>query len=258
MVRFGSRIAGWVVGLSLVWVSVTASGRSLIEFKVTRGDKVEGRYDMGIVRNEGSTFVVGNFYPGAQALKGKKRGAPDNRLYGELDSEGRLGKYKRWVKHGVTQEYWMVFLFKNEIKLRHEDVEGGKGRVDVLGKILGKTPAKEPGKAAVAISAEAPLTVLPGVVPLDPGMPALAWALLGKAPFAHEAMCAGTTPGAWGKAWIVSAGTRDFADEENGTVTLAHWKVEGDCGAFDLFLGDDGIPVRMVAGDRKYERFVRK
>lgn len=206
---------------------------SLVEFKVSQAGKEIGRYDMGLVRNEGGTFVVGNFYPGAQALTGKKRGTPEHRLYGELDAEGLLGKYKRWLRHGGNQEYWMVFLFKNEIKVRHEDVEGGKGQVAVLGK----------GTA---------------VVPMDPGVPALAWALLGTEPAEREMACAGTTTGAWGKARVVAKGARDFDDGQGGKVSLAHWRVEGDCGAADLFLDAEGVPLRMQAGDRQYERFVRK
>lgn len=270
MARRSSGFAAWlVVAAVAAWPAVGAA-RPLFEFKVTRGDKVEGRYDMGVVRNEGGTFVVGNFYPGAQALKGKKRGSPSQRLYGELDADGRLGKYKRWVKHGGEQEYWMVFLFKDEVKLRHEAVEGGKGDVKVLGKVPGQAAGMVPGGSggtgsdgppdtgSAAVGADAPTRVLTGIAPLDPGLPALAWVLLGRQPFAHEISCAGASAGSWGKARVVSAGTRDFDGGDEGPVTLAHWKVEGDCGAFDLFLGDDGVPVRMQAGERTYERFVRK
>lgn len=235
--RVGALMVSLVLGFAAAALGgssvANAQARSLIEFKVVQSGKDLGRYDMGVVRNEGGTFVVGNFYPGAQALTGKKRGTPEHRLYGELDTEGLLGKYKRWLRHGGNQEYWMVFLFKNEIKVRHEDVEGGKGQVSVLGK----------GTA---------------VVPMDPGMPALAWALLGTQPVEREMACAGTTTGAWGKARVVSKGARDFDDGEGGKVSLAHWKVEGDCGTVDLFLDAAGVPQRVQAGDRQYERFVRK
>jgi hypothetical protein len=123
-------------------------------------------------------------------------------------------------------------------------------------------PKTETAKADVPKTdvpkADVPKKVLPGIAPLDPGLPALAWVMLGRQPFEHEIACAGASSGSWGKARVVAAGTRDFDVGDEGTVTLAHWKVEGDCGAFDLFLGDDGVPVRMQAGDRQYERFVRK
>lgn len=233
MVRTHRGFAWLLAGLVVAGAPALASGRPLIEFRVEEGGKVRGRYDMGIVRNEGMTFVVGNFYPGAQALKGKKRGKPEHRLYGELDAAGALGKYKRWVRHGGDQEYWMAFLFKDEVKLRHEDVEGGKGQVKTL------------GKAA-------------GAAPMDPGMPALAWALLGEKPAPREVACAGTTAGSWGTARVVDKGTVEVDDGDGGKASLAHWRVEGDCGTVDLFLDADGKPRRMQAGERTYERFVRK
>jgi hypothetical protein len=248
-----NRVCVWmtIVALSLVLGPGTVEAqkkKKIKTYRVIRADKVVGRFDMNTARQDGEIFVVSAYYPGTKALHASRPGSPTVRSYAELDGQGYLNRYKRWEKVGKQEPYWFAFVHEKNVRVLHEPDAGGKGKVKVLG------PAQQ-------------------VVPIDGEMPQLAFTALAVLRQEREFSCVGVKPSAWGKGRIIKVGNVPQGDKaaamdsdpleegEQGekvpfagpVPTLERWRVDGDCGRFEIYLDGTGEAVRMVAGETNFE-----
>ena len=220
------RMMVFVLVLAISFPVLAKSSRSM-SFAVSKAGKVTGRMDVGVSYRDSGIFAVSSFIHGVAAVKEMKKGKQAIRTYAELDSNGSIGKYKRWEAKGRGDRYWFAFVYDGKLKVRHETGPGDKGTT------------KELGVAAQA-------------VPLDFEQPHLAWLLIDNRRDAVE--CVGLNPTVMGKATVKNAGDEDVDVFGGGKERLTRWVVSGDCGEFTVFVDTNGAPKVMVSGSARFDR----
>lgn len=224
----------WAFALSLTLLSadVVAKKKPLWRFRILQGEEVKGRMEFGVVRREGTIYVVSAFYAGLEATGKRKKEKPVRRAYAELAEPGILGKYKRWDIRNKVERYWMTFTFKGMVKVRYEKGPGAKGEVKELGE----------GTA---------------VAPLDGGQPQFAYLLAAAGESGREVACVGVSPPVWGKATVVFSGPEKVTlkDDIEETRKTSRWDVIGDCGKFKVYLDEFKQALLITTEGERYERF---
>lgn len=229
----------WIVGVNLfvamacLTTAPSARARESWRYAVKLDENVLGRFEAKIVERDNLKFASSAFVKGAKAVESKKRGTPDVRSYAELDATGAIGKYKRWKNMGKVDSYWMYFVAEKKVKLRY-------------------VPATKPAQVNV-IAPEAPM------VPLEPDQPHLAVMLIDKAVPERTVECVGASPQTKGHARVTRAivpqvDSTDATETTTGESDVTVWKIDGDCGTFEITLNSSNEPVLMKSGDVIYER----
>lgn len=227
-VSLTAKVSLVVCGVTVVFLPRSLQCRENLSFAAIRGGEVVGRVEVGLARSEGTVFLVTAFYKGKDLSVPKKK-RPSKRAYAELAEPGYLGKYKRWEVLGQSEHYWMLFAFGEKIRVRHEKGEGGKAEVKELGK---------GGK----------------VVPLDVGMPTLAWLLVVSNKAGGMATCASPLGSSVGKANVAPAGQEKVETWQGQVFEADRLDVTGDCGRFTVWLDQGGKPVILESEAERWER----
>lgn len=219
-----------VMGTAVVVGPWEGEARPRWRFAVVRDGEEAGRMDVGLARRDGTVFMVSAFYPGREALQRRaKKTRPARRSYAELPEPGVLGKVKRWETLGRVEHYWMLFALDKKVRVRHEKGAGGKADVREIGQ----------GTA---------------VVPLDRGLPHLAWLLVSTDRSARTVACASPVPGTVGQARVAPAGAEKVRTLDGQDRAASRFDITGDCGTFAVWIDGQGEPLALESSDGRSVR----